>query len=98
MEIKDELIQHLANLAKLEIKEDEKDEIREDFKRMLEFVAQLQEVDTTGVEPLIHMTDEINRLRPDVAEETNETAAMLEQAPKPDPAYFRVPKVLNKDE
>jgi aspartyl-tRNA(Asn)/glutamyl-tRNA(Gln) amidotransferase subunit C len=56
----------------------------------------LSEIDTENVEPLIFMSDEVNVLREDVAEETITQAEALKNAPKKDSDYFRIPKVLDK--
>ena len=94
MKIDDNLIDRLAELSKLEFDANEKTEIREDLQKMLNFVQKLDEVDTSGIAPLMFMTDEVNRLRPDEAmhEITKEEA--LKNAPKKDSDYFKVPKVI----
>ncbi|MFT6175212.1 MAG: aspartyl-tRNA(Asn)/glutamyl-tRNA(Gln) amidotransferase subunit C, partial [Cryomorphaceae bacterium] len=52
------LIDKLANLSKLEFDEESKERIKKDLTRMLAFVEQLNELDTEGVEPLIHVNEE----------------------------------------
>jgi aspartyl-tRNA(Asn)/glutamyl-tRNA(Gln) amidotransferase subunit C len=56
----------------------------------------LNSVDTSGVEPLIFMSDEVNVLREDVAIDTISKNDALKNAPKKDSDYIRIPKVLNK--
>ena len=63
---------------------------------MLNLVDKLQEVDTTGVEPLIHITQEKNRLRQDEAVLRLDREDVLRIAPNQDGQYFRVPKVVKK--
>ena len=63
MKIDDEMVDKLAVLAKLEFNNEAKDGIKEDLNRMLDFVDKLNELDTTGVEPLIYMSDETNIMR-----------------------------------
>ena len=65
MEVTTELIDNLANLARLHLREEEKAGIKNDLQRMIAFVEKLQEVDTTGIEPLLHMTDAMNVYRED---------------------------------
>src|SRR5678816_4544879 len=65
MEVNDALIDKLAHLARLKFEDSEKEEIKNDLQKMIAFVEKLNELDTTGVEPLLHMTDEINSLRED---------------------------------
>jgi len=60
MEVNIELIDKLSHLARLEIKPEEKDRLRNDMQQMIGFIEKLQELDTTGIEPLMHLTEEIN--------------------------------------
>jgi aspartyl-tRNA(Asn)/glutamyl-tRNA(Gln) amidotransferase subunit C len=60
MEVNEELVSHLANLSRLHFNEEEKKEIREDLQRMISFVDKLNELDTTGLEPVLHMSTEGN--------------------------------------
>ncbi|HEX8531239.1 MAG TPA: Asp-tRNA(Asn)/Glu-tRNA(Gln) amidotransferase subunit GatC, partial [Cytophagales bacterium] len=54
----------------------------------------LNEVDTAGVEPLTHLTDEVNVMREDQVQEPLPPERGLLNAPRKDDEYFRVPKVL----
>ncbi len=65
-----------------------------DLNKILDWVDQLRQLDTTSVEPLIHLSHEINVLRPDQAENSVSHAEGLRNAPRKDSDYFRVPKVL----
>jgi len=56
----------------------------------------LSEVDTDGIEPLIFMTEEYNKLREDNAVVSISQDDALKNAPKKDSDYFRIPKVLDK--
>jgi aspartyl-tRNA(Asn)/glutamyl-tRNA(Gln) amidotransferase subunit C len=96
MEIDDEMIDKLAFLARLEYKNDEKGAILKDLERILDFVGQLNEVDTSGVEPLVYLSDRMNNMRADkvVATITHEEA--LKNAPDADSDYFKIPKVIRK--
>ncbi|MCX7743034.1 MAG: Asp-tRNA(Asn)/Glu-tRNA(Gln) amidotransferase subunit GatC [Flavobacteriales bacterium] len=96
MKIDLQTVEKLAELAKLEFNEREKAEILNDLNRILEFMDKLNELDTSGVEPLVYMNDEVNVLRADeVIQELTHEEALL-NAPKKDSDYFRVPKVLEK--
>ena len=96
MHIDKETVDKVANLARLELAEDEKITLIEDMGKILDFMDKLNEVDTNGVEPLVYMTDEINVFREDVIsyEITHEEA--LKNAPKHDEDYFLVAKVIEK--
>jgi aspartyl-tRNA(Asn)/glutamyl-tRNA(Gln) amidotransferase subunit C len=98
MKIDDALIDRLAELSRLEFEENEKAAIKTDLQKMLNFVDKLNEFDTEGVEPLIFMTEEMNRLREDVAEHTITKEEALKNAPKKDSDFFKVPKVISAKE
>ncbi|MGY6562531.1 MAG: Asp-tRNA(Asn)/Glu-tRNA(Gln) amidotransferase subunit GatC [Luteibaculaceae bacterium] len=94
MQIEKELVLKLAELSKLEFSESEIELFRSDFQKMLNFVDKLNEVDVAGVEPLIFITEEFNKLRQDEAKVTISQQDALQNAPQKDTDYFRVPKVL----
>lgn len=96
MKITEELIDHIAHLSRLEFKGEDKASIQKDMERMIEFVDKLSEVDTANVEPLIFMSEEINRVREDEPKVTVTHEEALKNAPKKDSDYFRIPKVLDK--
>ncbi len=96
MEVNDELVDKVAELARLEFKGSDKEAIKTDMQRILNFVEKLNEVDTDGVEPLIYMTDEHLELRVDDAYNPISQEEALKNAPVKDSDYFKVPKVLNK--
>lgn len=96
MQITEALLDHLATLSKLRIPKEEKANLIKDFQGMLDFVDQLQAVDTEGVEPLIHMTEEVNHLRADKVSGTLSREELLQHAPNNDGTFFRVPKVVRK--
>jgi aspartyl-tRNA(Asn)/glutamyl-tRNA(Gln) amidotransferase subunit C len=66
----------------------------QDMSKILDFMAKLNELDTTGVEPLIYMTDGANILREDVVKQEITHEEALENAPKHDKDYFLVAKVI----
>ena len=96
MEVTDNLIDKLSDLARLEFNGEQREAIKTDMKRILGFMDKLNELDTDEVEPLIFMSDEINRLRDDVAVETVTKEEALSNAPEKDSDYFKIPKVLSK--
>lgn len=95
MEISDEIIDHIANLSKLEFNQEEKANIRQDMNKIINFMSKLSEVDTEGVEPLMFMSHEINRLREDVPVVSVSKEEALKNAARHDSDYFRIPKVLH---
>lgn len=96
MEVNDELVDKIAALAKLEFKGEEKEAIKGDMQRILNFIDKLGEVDTEGVEPLMYMTDESLKLRADEVDQDISQDEALRNAPDKDSDYFKVPKVLKK--
>lgn len=96
MDVTDALVDKLANLARLSFSAAEKAEIREDLSRMIGFVDQLNHVNTAGVEPLMHMSEEVNRLRDDVPGGSMERSAALGAATGSTEQFFTVPKVIHK--
>lgn len=96
MKITDETVDHIAHLARLEFKGEAKQEIKSDLENIISFMEVLKEVNTDNVEPLIYMNDEINKLREDIPEVTIGQKEALQNAPKKDSDYFRIPKVLDK--
>lgn len=96
MNVNDELIDKLANLARLEFDAAEKEEIKKDLQKMLGFIDKLNELDTTGVEPLMHMTENINILREDDLNGMISREDVFKNAPLHDEQFFKVPKVIRK--
>lgn len=96
MEVNDTLVNNLANLARLRFNEAEKEAIKKDLQRMIAFVDQLKALDVEGVEPLMHMTDNLDRLREDAVEGSVSRETALKNAPDTDGTYFKVPKVIKK--
>jgi aspartyl-tRNA(Asn)/glutamyl-tRNA(Gln) amidotransferase subunit C len=96
MNIDSETVDKIAHLARLELAADEKQEMIADMNKILDFMAKLNEIDTSGVEPLVYMSAEVNVLRDDVVkQEITPTEALL-NAPKHDDKYFLVAKVIDK--
>jgi len=98
MEVNDELVDHLAHLARLRFDDAGKQEIKADLQKMISFIEKLQEVDTEGVEPLLFMSDEVNVLRDDVVQGSITTAEAMKNAPLTDGQFFKVPKVIKKEQ
>lgn len=90
------MIDKLAHLARLKFNEAEKLEIKTDLQRMIVFVEKLNELDLEGVEPLLHMSNEVNVLREDEVKGSVSRAEALKNAPLHDEHFFKVPKVIKK--
>jgi aspartyl-tRNA(Asn)/glutamyl-tRNA(Gln) amidotransferase subunit C len=96
MVVDDALIDKLSRLAMLRFNEQEREEIRNDLEKMIGFVDKLKELDTTGVEPLLHMSEEKNILREDLPGNMISRQEALQNAPMNDGVYFKVPKAIKK--
>ncbi|WP_183562706.1 Asp-tRNA(Asn)/Glu-tRNA(Gln) amidotransferase subunit GatC [Mucilaginibacter sp. SP1R1] len=96
MTIDKETVEKVAHLARLELSETEKQEMIKDMSKILDFMAKLNELDTSGIEPLVYMTEDVNVLRDDVVKQQITHEEALENAPKHDENYFLVAKVIEK--
>lgn len=94
MKIDRPLLDKIAHLARLEFDEKDAEKMIRDMSAIVDWVEQLKEVDTEGVEPLTTMSSEINMLREDVVQEHLSHERALANAPAKDEQFFRVPKVL----
>jgi len=61
MKITEEIVDHIAHLARLEFEGEKKEAIRKDMENIISFMDKLNEVPTDNVEPLIFMNDEVNK-------------------------------------
>ena len=82
----------------LEFSATEREEIKADLEKMIGFVDKLKELDTTGVDPLLHMAGEVNVLRDDVPGGMLTQAEALQNAALHNKEAFLVPKVIKKGE
>jgi aspartyl-tRNA(Asn)/glutamyl-tRNA(Gln) amidotransferase subunit C len=96
MKVNDALIDKLANLSRLEFDEAEKQEIKTDLEKLIGFVNKLNELDTTGVAPLLHMSENVNVFRQDEVQGEIEKEDVFKNAALHDNEFFKVPKVIKK--
>ena len=95
MKIDKTLISKLEQLANLELNPQEKERILADLNNMLGMVEKINELDTNGVEPLRHMSRQVNQWRADTVGEQLSQEDALSNAPLQDGRYFKVPKVID---
>ena len=102
-----EEVERVAELANLDLEAEEKPRMQRDLNAILEYVAQLNELNTSGVEPMAQVSDladsdigadsglgaalRVDRLRPSL-----DRARVMEEAPDTDGAFFRTPKVIER--
>jgi aspartyl-tRNA(Asn)/glutamyl-tRNA(Gln) amidotransferase subunit C len=96
MTIDKETVEKVAHLARLELAEDEKEVLIADLSKILDFMAKLDEIDTSGIEPLVYMTSSSNVVREDVVKQEITHEEALLNSPKHDENYFLVAKVIEK--
>ena len=96
MNINKETIYKVADLARIEIGEQEADTLQADMNKILTFMEKLNELDTTNVEPLVYMNPEMNVWREDVVKQDLTVAEGLKNAAKHNEEFFFVPKILDK--
>ena len=89
-------IKHLAHLSRLEFSDQELKEMQGDMGKILDFVAQIDALDLTGIEPLTQMSDSVNVMREDQTKGMIEKDEALKNAPDANSDYFRVPKFGKK--
>lgn len=94
MKITKEIIAKTAHLARLKFEKEAEDQIMNDLQNMVNWVDQLSEVDTEGVEPLTGMSFEKDAFREDNITSHLSPDQSFKNAPKHDSEYFRVPKVI----
>lgn len=86
-------VEHVAKLARLELTEEEKQKYSKQLGDILKYVEQMNEVDTTGVEPMSHAFDIVNVMREDVVKYEQTKAELMKNAPDEENGFFRVPKI-----
>ncbi|MFV0527822.1 MAG: Asp-tRNA(Asn)/Glu-tRNA(Gln) amidotransferase subunit GatC [Lachnospiraceae bacterium] len=92
--ISDETIEYVGILAKLELSDAEKEEAKKDMGRMLDYIDKLNELDTSGVEPMSHVFPVHNVFREDVVVNQDDREAILSNAPEQKDGMFKVPKTV----
>ena len=96
MKISNKLISQLSTLAKLEFKEGDLFAIKKDLKKILNFMKVLEKLDVSDVEPLSHISTEINVLREDLIIDYKCKKSSMTNSPIKDSDYFKVKKVIKK--
>lgn len=89
--ISDETMEYVGILAKLEHSGEEREQAKKDMGRMLDYIDKLNELDTTGVEPMSHVFPVNNVFREDVVENGDDRENMLKNAPEQKDGTYVVP-------
>ncbi len=93
MKISKDTVRHVAELARLEFKEEELEKFTEQLGNILGHIEELNELDTSQVEPTFHVLDLSTPLREDVVQPWLNSDEALENAPQREEDFFVVPKV-----
>ena len=94
MSLTREEVEHIAELARLQLSEDEKDRYREQLSAILDYAARLQALDTSQIPPTSTVLAQKAALRSDVPAQGLTVKEALGNAPSAEQAQFRVPPVL----
>jgi len=89
-------VEHIAKLAKLEFTDAEKEKFTHQLNQILEYVEQMNKLDTSRVEPLSHVIELSNVFRIDEVKQGVSTEEALKNAPSKTEEFFKVPKVINE--
>jgi aspartyl-tRNA(Asn)/glutamyl-tRNA(Gln) amidotransferase subunit C len=89
-------VEHIAQLAKLEFTDAEKEKFTHQLNQILEYVEQMNKLDTSHVEPLSHVIELSNVFRVDEVKQGVSTEEALKNAPSKTEEFFKVPKVINE--
>jgi aspartyl-tRNA(Asn)/glutamyl-tRNA(Gln) amidotransferase subunit C len=87
-------VDHIANLARLDLTEEEKQKYQEQLSAILDYAARLQQIDTSGIPPTSSVLAPTSRLREDVPAPSLGVEATLSNAPEKDQSQFRIPPVF----
>ncbi len=95
MKISKDAVRHVAELARIDFKEDELDKLSEQLGNILEYIEKLNEIDTANVEPTFHVLGLSTPLRKDVLKPWLTLDEALENATEKEEGFFKVPKVID---
>lgn len=96
MEVNDELIDNLAELARIEIPAAQKPRLKEDLQKMIQFVNKLKELDVSHINPVLQMSDAENNYRQDEVKGEISREEAFKNAPEANHQFFLVPTVIQK--
>jgi aspartyl-tRNA(Asn)/glutamyl-tRNA(Gln) amidotransferase subunit C len=89
-------VEHIAQLARLEYSDSEKEGFTHRMNQILEYIEQLNTLDTSNVEPLSHVIELKDVFREDESKPSVSTEEALKNAPSRTEEFFKVPKVIGE--
>jgi aspartyl-tRNA(Asn)/glutamyl-tRNA(Gln) amidotransferase subunit C len=90
-------VEYVASLAQLTLDDDAKARMLEDMARILGYIEKLNELDTDGIEPMMHVLDLVNVYREDDVQPSLDHELALKNAPNTDGDFFLVPRILETE-
>ncbi len=87
-------VRTIALLARIRARDEDLDRLAKEISGILDWIAQLNEVETEGVEPMTSVADMTLPLRRDAITDGGDAAAVLKNAPEPAEGFYAVPKVV----
>jgi aspartyl-tRNA(Asn)/glutamyl-tRNA(Gln) amidotransferase subunit C len=94
MKVSQEDVKKIAHLARLEMPESKIEQMQDSINKVLVWMEALNSVDTSNVEPLVHMTPALNNFREDESKVTLDRAKALALGSDTNETYFKVPQVI----
>ena len=86
-------VEHVAKLARLDLTPEERDLYTKQLSRILDYIDQLNEVNTLGIEPMTQPIPTVNVMREDIVKKEFNRDGLLKGAPHEEYGFFRVPKI-----
>jgi aspartyl-tRNA(Asn)/glutamyl-tRNA(Gln) amidotransferase subunit C len=96
MSVNNKQVEQIAKLARLKFNENEIENLTKDMNKILDYIDQLNELNTDNIEPLSHPLDLSNVMREDKLIESISRQEVFKNAPSHNDEFFKVPKVINK--
>lgn len=94
IEVTDEMVDRVATLASLSLADEERGELKEHFRKVLAYIAELQELDTDLVDPSHLAVERTNVYRPDQVRPGLSGEEALANAPASSGPHFQVPRII----
>ena len=91
-------VEHVAALARLGLRDDEKERLRQQLSSILEHIAVLNQVDTSAIPPTAQVVDLVNVLRDDIVEPSLPQSEVLRNAPRSRDGFIEVRAVMGSSE
>jgi len=87
-------VEYVAKLARLKLTQEEKELFTQQLNKVLEYMEKLNELDTSGIEPIFYVVPHKNAFREDKVTNYNQREELLKNAPKTKEGFFKVPRVI----